>query len=154
MIESLSARELDVLRLLGTDLDGPDIARSLCVSLNTVRTHTRNVYAKLGVTSRRAAVLGINALLLGSLMYPSRLVPRIIPVLGLIGAPLLIAAAMAALLGGSVPTPSWAVLAALSVAAWELSLGVWLVVKGFKPSPLTAGTTTAGTAPTCHDVTA
>jgi LuxR family maltose regulon positive regulatory protein len=56
LIEPLSARELDVLRLLGTDLDGPDIARNLVVSLNTVRTHTRNIYAKLGVNNRRAAV--------------------------------------------------------------------------------------------------
>ncbi|HYZ01952.1 MAG TPA: LuxR C-terminal-related transcriptional regulator, partial [Candidatus Binatia bacterium] len=56
LVEPLSDRELDVLRLLGTDLDGPDIARALSVSLNTMRTHTRNIYAKLGVTSRRAAV--------------------------------------------------------------------------------------------------
>jgi LuxR family maltose regulon positive regulatory protein len=56
LVEPLSARELDVLRLLGTDLDGPDIARRLFVSLNTVRTHTKNIYAKLGVTNRRAAV--------------------------------------------------------------------------------------------------
>jgi LuxR family transcriptional regulator, maltose regulon positive regulatory protein len=56
LVEPLSARELDVLRLLGTDLDGPAIARELFVSLNTVRTHTKNIYAKLGVTSRRAAV--------------------------------------------------------------------------------------------------
>jgi LuxR family maltose regulon positive regulatory protein len=56
LIEPLSARELDVLRLLGTDLDGPDIARNLTVSLNTVRTHTKNIYAKLGVNNRRAAV--------------------------------------------------------------------------------------------------
>jgi LuxR family transcriptional regulator, maltose regulon positive regulatory protein len=56
LIEPLSARELDVLRLLGTDLDGPDIARNLVVSLNTVRTHTKNIYAKLGVNNRRAAV--------------------------------------------------------------------------------------------------
>ena len=56
LIEPLSARELDVLRLLGTDLDGPEIARELIVSLNTLRTHTRNIYAKLGVNSRRAAV--------------------------------------------------------------------------------------------------
>jgi LuxR family maltose regulon positive regulatory protein len=46
----------DVIRLLGTDLDGPDIARRLVVSLNTVRTHTKNIYAKLGVNNRRAAV--------------------------------------------------------------------------------------------------
>ena len=56
LIEPLSERELDVLRLLGTDLDGPDIARELTVSLNTVRTHTKHIYAKLGVTNRRAAV--------------------------------------------------------------------------------------------------
>jgi LuxR family maltose regulon positive regulatory protein len=56
LIEPLSERELDVLRLLGTDLDGPDIARELVVSLNTMRTHTKNIYAKLGVNSRRAAV--------------------------------------------------------------------------------------------------
>jgi LuxR family transcriptional regulator, maltose regulon positive regulatory protein len=56
LIEPLSERELDVLRLLGTDLDGPDIARELIVSLSTVRTHTQNIYAKLGVNNRRAAV--------------------------------------------------------------------------------------------------
>ncbi len=56
LVEQLSARELDVLRLLASDLDGPAIARELVVSLNTVRTHTKNIYAKLGVNSRRAAV--------------------------------------------------------------------------------------------------
>jgi LuxR family maltose regulon positive regulatory protein len=56
LVEPLSERELEVLRLLGSDLDGPDIARALTVSLNTLRTHTRNIYAKLGVSNRRAAV--------------------------------------------------------------------------------------------------
>jgi len=56
LVDPLSERELDVLRLLATDLDGPDIARQLVVSLNTVRTHTKNIYAKLGVNNRRAAV--------------------------------------------------------------------------------------------------
>ena len=56
LIDPLSQRELVVLRLLGSDLTGPEIARELVVSLNTVRTHTKNIYAKLGVTSRRAAV--------------------------------------------------------------------------------------------------
>ena len=56
LIEPLSDRELDVLRLLGTDLTGPDIALELMVSLNTMRTHTKHIYAKLGVNSRRAAV--------------------------------------------------------------------------------------------------
>ena len=56
LVDPLSARELDVLRLLGSDLGGPEIARELVVSLNTVRTHTKNIYAKLGVNNRRAAV--------------------------------------------------------------------------------------------------
>ena len=45
-----------MLRLLGTDLSGPEIARELMVSLNTLRTHTKNIYNKLGVNNRRAAV--------------------------------------------------------------------------------------------------
>lgn len=56
LIDPLSERELEVLRLLGTDLDGPEIASQLIVSLNTLRTHTKNIYTKLGVNSRRAAV--------------------------------------------------------------------------------------------------
>ena len=56
LIEPLSERELEVLRLLGTDLNGPEIARELMVSLSTMRTHTQNIYTKLGVNNRRAAV--------------------------------------------------------------------------------------------------
>jgi LuxR family maltose regulon positive regulatory protein len=56
LAEPLSERELDVLRLLATDLDGPEIARELTVSLSTMRTHTRSIFNKLGVSSRRAAV--------------------------------------------------------------------------------------------------
>ena len=56
LIEPLSERELEVLRLLQGDLSGPEIAGHLFVSVNTLRTHTKNIYAKLGVTSRRAAV--------------------------------------------------------------------------------------------------
>jgi len=56
IIEPLSARELDVLRLLRSELTGPEIARQLFVSLNTVRTHTKSIFAKLGVNNRRAAV--------------------------------------------------------------------------------------------------
>ena len=48
--------QLQVLRLLRTELSGPEIAAELVVSLNTVRTHTKNIFMKLGVTSRRAAV--------------------------------------------------------------------------------------------------
>ena len=56
LADPLSERELDVLRLLPTDLSGPQIANELMVSLNTFRTHTKNIYSKLGVNNRRAAV--------------------------------------------------------------------------------------------------
>src|SRR5215204_5010652 len=93
----------------------------------------------------------VNALLLGSLMYRSGLVPRIIPLVGLIGAPLLFASDIAVLFGfwGQMSVPAG--IATLPVALWEISLGVWLVVKGFKPSPTTAGVTTANTRPTYQD---
>lgn len=63
--EPLSARELDVLRLLRTDLSGPEVARALSISLNTFRTHTKRIFLKLDVKTRRAAVsrageLGVN----------------------------------------------------------------------------------------------
>lgn len=57
LIEPLSERELEVLRLLATELSGPEIARELMVSLNTFRTHTKNIYSKLDVNSRRAALM-------------------------------------------------------------------------------------------------
>ena len=56
LVEPLSERELEVLRLLRSDLGGPQIASELFVSVNTLRSHTKNVYSKLGVGSRRAAV--------------------------------------------------------------------------------------------------
>jgi LuxR family maltose regulon positive regulatory protein len=54
--EELSERELEVLRLLATELSGPEIARRLFVSVNTLRTHTKHIFSKLGVNTRRAAV--------------------------------------------------------------------------------------------------
>jgi LuxR family maltose regulon positive regulatory protein len=56
LTEPLSNRELEVLRLLRTELNGPEIANELMVSLNTMRSHTKNIYSKLGVSNRRAAL--------------------------------------------------------------------------------------------------
>jgi hypothetical protein len=82
----------------------------------------------------------VNALLLGTLMYRSGLVPRAIPLMGLIGAPLLLASVIGIVLGTHDLDAGVHFLAAIPIFAWELSLGVYLVVKGFKPSPITAGT--------------
>ena len=74
----------------------------------------------------------INALFLATVMYRFRLVPRIIPLIGLIGAPLLLASSIATMFGGHAQTSSSAMVFALPIAAWEFSLGVYLTFKGFK----------------------
>ena len=78
----------------------------------------------------------VNALLLGSLLYQSRLVPRALPIIGFIGAPLLVASDIAVLFDVVGRTAPPVALAAIPIALWEFSLGVWLVVKGFRPSPI------------------
>jgi LuxR family maltose regulon positive regulatory protein len=57
LVEPLSQRELDVLRLLDSELTGPEIARELYVTLNSLRTHTKRIFTKLDVRTRAAAVL-------------------------------------------------------------------------------------------------
>jgi len=78
----------------------------------------------------------INGLLLGTLLYRSRLVPRILPTIGLIGAPILFVFTMLAITGVVDNRSAGAGLAALLIALWEFSLGIWLTFKGFKPSPI------------------
>jgi Domain of unknown function (DUF4386) len=87
----------------------------------------------------QSTIPAVNAVLLGYLLYKSRLVPRILPVLAFIAAPLLLASAAARVwdIGGT-PSKLW-LIAGIPIAVWEFSLGVYLTVKGFKPSPITAG---------------
>jgi hypothetical protein len=79
-----------------------------------------------------------NALCLGYVMYRSGLVPRVLPIIGLVGAPLLLASDLAIFFGVYDRMAPVAALAALPIAAWEFSLGVYLTVKGFKPSAVAA----------------
>ena len=77
----------------------------------------------------------INALFLATVMYRYRLVPRFIPLMGLVGVPLLLASSLATMFGDHGQTSSTAVLFALpNAASREFSLGVYLTVKGFKRS--------------------
>ena len=81
----------------------------------------------------------VNDLLLGSLLYQSRLVPRVLSLLGLIGAPLLIANAIVVMFGiTSGPIYILTGIGVLPIALFEFSLGVWLTVKGFNPSAITS----------------
>lgn len=75
----------------------------------------------------------MNAVLFGTLMYRSGLVPRFIPTMGLIGAPLLLAATVATMLGVVEPGSVWFA-GVLPVAAWELSVGLYMTFKGVRPS--------------------
>lgn len=79
---------------------------------------------------------GINALLFGTLLYRSRLVPRIIPTLGLVGAPLLLAASVLTILGVAELGSIWFI-GVVPVAIWEFSVGCYMAFRGFRPSPLT-----------------
>jgi hypothetical protein len=81
----------------------------------------------------------VNDLLLGYLLYKSRLVPRVLPVLAFIGAPLLLVSDAAVLFGVVERVSALPAIAVLPVALFEFSLGVYLTVKGFRPSPITAG---------------
>lgn len=78
----------------------------------------------------------INALCLGYVLYRTGLVPRAIPLVGLIGAPLLVASAAAIIFGVFDQVSAWAAIGALPIALWELSLGLWLTFKGFRPEAL------------------
>jgi hypothetical protein len=80
----------------------------------------------------------INALLFGTLLYKSRLVPRVIPAMGLLAAPLLLAPTLATLLGATEHGSIWWAPGGALIFVWELSVGIYMTFKGFKPSPLTA----------------
>jgi hypothetical protein len=85
-------------------------------------------------------VVGIgNGLLLGYLMYRSALVPRRMAMLGLVGGPLICASGIAVLFGVIEPGSAAQAIATIPEFIWELSLGIYLIVKGFKPSSITAG---------------
>jgi Domain of unknown function (DUF4386) len=80
----------------------------------------------------------VNDVLLGLVLYQSRLVPRVLPPIAFIGAPLLVASDLALLFGLLDRISPLTALAALPVALFEFSVGIWLLVKGFQPSPILA----------------
>jgi 4-amino-4-deoxy-L-arabinose transferase-like glycosyltransferase len=80
----------------------------------------------------------VNALLLGTLLYRSGLVPRAIPLLGLVAGPLLLASVLGIVFGTHDLDDGLHVIAAVPIGLWELSLGLYLVLRGFKPAPITA----------------
>lgn len=84
-----------------------------------------------------------NALLLGYLLYRSRLVPRIIPLVGLIGAPLLASSTVGIMLGINAEGTIWQTVATVPIFLWELSVGLWMLIRGFTPRAVAAITDAA-----------
>lgn len=109
---------------LGADADG-DSLLAVGAALVAVRDWSQLFGPGLAIA---------NALLLGTAVYRSRLVPRVIPLMGLVGAPLLLVANIATMFGVDEQFSLTTVIALPGIFFWELSLGVYLVVKGFNPS--------------------
>jgi hypothetical protein len=107
---------------------GADSATLLTIGGSFVATY--NAAFLLGQT----LMPGMNALLLGYLMYRSGLVPRVIPMLGLIGGPLMISSVLGQIIGINQPISVWSGIALLPIFAWELTLGLWMTIKGFRSS--------------------
>jgi hypothetical protein len=111
---------------LRNDLAGSDPSSLMTTSSSLVALHDWSFLFGPGF------VPALNALFLATVLYRANLVPRIIPLLGLIGAPILFASSLAAMFGEHGQISSTSTLFALPIAAWEFSLGVYLIVKGFK----------------------
>jgi hypothetical protein len=97
---------------------------------------------------------GINAILLGTLLYRSGLVPRVLPMIGLIGAPLHLTAVVLTMFGVVDRVSTVTGIAVIPIAVWEFSLGVYLIVKGFKPCPITDAMREDATPPAIREVVA
>lgn len=111
---------------------GTDTAALVALGQALVAVHTWTVILGPGL------VCGVNTVLLASLMFRSRLVPRVIPLLGLVGGPLVFAYNAAVLFGLSAHIPGWVAIGVIPIFAWEVSLALWLIIKGFRPAALAA----------------
>jgi hypothetical protein len=130
MIGVVSLLAVVTLRQAGA-ADGSD---ATLVTIGHALVAVRNWTFLLGPS----LVPGINALLLGTILYRSRLVPRIIPLLGLIGAPLIIVSVISTVFGVNSGLSIFSNIATAPIFLWELSLGLWMTFKGFRPTPHTA----------------
>jgi hypothetical protein len=81
---------------------------------------------------------GCNALLLGTLLYRSRLVPRWIPAIGLVGGPVYLSSVVGIILGITEPGHAWQAIGGAPMFVWELALGLWMTIKGFTPSAISS----------------
>jgi len=127
---------------------GADAASLITIGASHVATYNG------AFTLGQSLMPGINAILLGTLMYRSGLVPRVLPVIGLIGVPLHITAVVLTMFGVIDRVGSVALIAALPIFVWELSLGIYLIVKGFRSCPITDAMREDATPPATRELVA
>ena len=125
----VSLLAVETLRQNLAGAGGVDAASLLTAGKSLVAFHDSTFLLGPGIL----AGLG-NGILLGYLMYTSGLVPRRMALLGLVGGPLVSASGIAVLLGLYEPVSLWSAIATVPEFFWELSLGIWLIVRGFDPS--------------------
>jgi Domain of unknown function (DUF4386) len=130
VIGAISLVSVLTLRHDAVGAAGPDAAALVAVGRSLVAVHDWTFLFGPGLA------IGVNTLLLASLMYRSGLVPRFIAVLGLIGGPLIFASSTAVLFGVYPQVSALGGIAALPVTAWELSLAGWLIIRGFNRTRL------------------
>lgn len=123
---------LSIVTLRQAGAAGPEAASLLAIGQSLVAIRDWTFLIGPGL------IPGVNALLLGYLMYRSGLVPRAIPVLGLVGAPLLLLSNTMTAFGVNSRSSLFSVVALIPIFFWELSLGLYMLVKGFKPSTITS----------------
>jgi hypothetical protein len=122
---------LSVVRLRQDGASGGDTAALLPVGQALVAVHDWTFILGPGMA-------GVNALLLGTLMYRSRLVPRWIPTIGLVGGPVYLSSVIGIIFGITDAGSAWQAIGGAPMFVWELALGLWMTFKGFKPSPITS----------------
>ncbi len=128
-VGALSILAAVTLRQMGTATDPATLA-----TLGSVLSGMYKWTAMLGP----GLVCGVNTVLMAYLMYTSRLVPRFIPVLGLVGGPLVFAYNAAMMFGLTNQIQAWAAILVIPIFTWEVSLALRLIVKGFKPAALSS----------------
>ena len=125
VVGAISLMALVTLRNDVSAATGPEATSLLTTGRSLVAMHDWSFLFGPGVMP------AFNALMFATLLYRSRLVPRIIPMVGLVGAPLLLLSSVVTAFGGWEQTSNTAMLFALPIAAWEFTIGVWMMVKGF-----------------------
>ena len=126
----ISLLSVVTLRQTYAGASGADAASLLMVGKMLVAIHNWTFLLGPGLMP------GVNGVLLGYLMYRSALVPRGMALLGIVGGPMLCASAIATMFGLYEQISVFGAIVTLPIFFWELSLGIWLIVKGFKTSPL------------------